>query len=133
MVGGWCRQKAPFGKRSGLYAGMAELADAQDSGSCRSNSVQVQVLLPAPNKKKTNTRDDLAFVFSFQASREGPLGSFGLFFVRDYFGLSVKFRIIKGEIFSRPFLYASDFLIISSYRLSILDLLYFLNFISISR
>ena len=29
------------------YAGMAELADALDSGSSRSNSVEVQVLLPA--------------------------------------------------------------------------------------
>ena len=29
---------------------MAELADALDSGSSRSNSVEVQVLLPAPNK-----------------------------------------------------------------------------------
>ena len=85
------------------------------------------------NKNKTNPRENLEFVFSFQASRDGSLGSFGLFFVRDYFGLSVKFRIIKGEILSRPLLYASDFLIISSYRLSIPDLLYFLNFISISR
>ena len=125
--------ESSFRKEELLYAGMAELADAQDSGSCRSNSVQVQVLLPAPNKNKTNPSENLEFVFSFQASRDGSLGSFGLFFVRDYFGLSVKFRIIKGEIFSRPFLYASDFLIISSYRLSIPDLLYFLNFISISR
>ena len=30
------------------YAGMAELADALDSGSSRSDSVEVQVLLPAP-------------------------------------------------------------------------------------
>ena len=29
---------------------MAELADAQDSGSCRSDPVQVQVLLPAPKR-----------------------------------------------------------------------------------
>ena len=29
---------------------MAELADALDSGSSRSNPVEVQVLLPAPNK-----------------------------------------------------------------------------------
>ena len=50
-----------------------------------------------PNKNKTNPRENLEFVFSFQASREGSLGSFGLFFVRDYSGLSVKLRIIKGE------------------------------------
>ena len=30
------------------YAGMAELADALDSGSSRGSSVKVQVLLPAP-------------------------------------------------------------------------------------
>ena len=54
-----------FRKEERLYAGMAEMADAQDSGSCRSNSVQVQVLLPAPKEKKKNTKDDFAFVFSF--------------------------------------------------------------------
>ena len=34
------------------YAGMAELADALDSGSSESNFMEVQVLLPAPNKKQ---------------------------------------------------------------------------------
>ena len=33
------------------YAGMAELADALDSGSSLCKEVQVQVLLPAPNKR----------------------------------------------------------------------------------
>lgn len=54
---------------------MAELADALDSGSNFRKEVEVQILLPAPNKNKTNPRDNLEFV---------------LFFTRDYFGLSVK-------------------------------------------
>ena len=33
------------------YAGVAELADAQDSGSCGGNFVKVQVLSPAPKKQ----------------------------------------------------------------------------------
>ena len=33
------------------FAGMAELADALDSGSSLFTKVQVQVLLPAPNEK----------------------------------------------------------------------------------
>ena len=53
---------------------MAELADAPDLGS-GGITVQVQVLLPAPNKNKTNPRDNLEFV---------------LFFTRDYFGLKIK-------------------------------------------
>ena len=36
------------------YAGMAELADALDSGSNGRKAVQVQVLLPAPNESRIN-------------------------------------------------------------------------------
>ena len=36
------------------YAGMAELADALDSGSSEVTFVQVQVLLPAPTKKRAS-------------------------------------------------------------------------------
>ena len=47
------------------YAGMAELADALDSGSSRSNSVEVQVLLPAPRK---TLRIEFLKVFCFRAA-----------------------------------------------------------------
>ena len=36
------------------YAGMAELADAYGSGPYGGNSLQVQVLLPAPNGRNPN-------------------------------------------------------------------------------
>ena len=37
-----------------VLAGMAELADALDSGSSESNFMQVQVLFPAPIKRRSS-------------------------------------------------------------------------------
>ncbi len=37
-----------------IYAGMAELADALDSGSSEGSLIQVQVLLPAPKQQNSN-------------------------------------------------------------------------------
>ena len=41
-------------KRTKKYAGVAELADALDSGSSGGNFVKVQVLSPAPNSRNPN-------------------------------------------------------------------------------
>ena len=42
-----------------IYAGMAELADALDSGSNGRKAVQVQVLLPAPSSLKPSIKAGL--------------------------------------------------------------------------
>ena len=58
-------QKA--GRPSIIYlasAGVAELADAQDLGSCGVTPVEVQVLSPAPNF------EDFLFVVSFELERQ---------------------------------------------------------------
>ena len=43
------------------YAGMAELADALDSGSSEGNFMQVQFLLPAPKTEPQVTRHMVRF------------------------------------------------------------------------
>ena len=47
------------------YAGMAELADALDSGSSEVTLIQVQVLLPAPSESLENTTFSRLFSFAF--------------------------------------------------------------------
>ena len=50
-----------------INAGMAELADALDSGSNGRKAVQVQVLLPAPKNKGLHPQ---SFVFSLRKSTQ---------------------------------------------------------------
>ena len=48
-----------------FFAGMAELADALDSGSSESNFMQVQVLFPAPNQYNPNLIFQIGNGFGF--------------------------------------------------------------------
>ena len=50
-------------------AGMAELADALDSGSSRGNSVEVQVLLPAPKTEKESQTGSFSVFDTSEGSR----------------------------------------------------------------
>ena len=55
-----------------IFAGMAELADALDSGSSEGSLIQVQVLLPAP-KKRHCPRGHSRFLFDRTFSLREPL------------------------------------------------------------
>ena len=48
-----------------FFAGMAELADALDSGSSESNFMQVQVLFPAPSQYNPNPIFQIGNGFGF--------------------------------------------------------------------
>ena len=60
-----------------FFAGMAELADALDSGSSESNFMQVQVLFPAPNQYNPNQifqiGNGFGFFLIFLSQRYNPL------------------------------------------------------------
>ena len=61
-----------------IFAGMAELADALDSGSSEGNFVKVQVLLPAP--KTAGIKRYLPFLFLHsELKTNAPKAQFSLY------------------------------------------------------
>ncbi len=77
--------KKSLGKSDSICADMAELADAHGSGPCRSNSVEVRILLSAPHSKVSKNRDLVLFFDSDRVSapKSGYLGS--CFVIFDFF------------------------------------------------
>ena len=61
--------------RKAPSAGMAELADAHDSGSCARTCLQVQVLFPAPSALTISAASELIRYdgFAFLYAKPGPL------------------------------------------------------------
>ena len=64
------------------FAGMAELADALDSGSSESNFMQVQVLFPAPDQYNPNQifqiGNGFGFFLTFLSQRYNTLDLAGM-------------------------------------------------------